>query len=312
MKSFDEFEFSVGLNTEYLPQEYTGEIYHYTSAVGFDSILFKDPCDTVLWASRYDCLNDATEGKVAEEVLQEVSLALRKRNEISEELYQLFSSVKTARTILLHHEVDGELIFSDVECNRFICSFSKNSDSLSMWNYYTKGDKYEGFNVGFYSNDIKEALRCYFNGAEAVFHIYPVIYDPNEQRQLIEEFLLELKVYHNKENEPRISTIISERLVDWGLIFKKDCFKHEEEVRIVVDVAKRETSIPRQYRFHAGYTIPYIELKVEKAILSFVCYGPLHKNSEQKNSQTEIMEEMLALKGYHNAYVTCSKIPIRY
>lgn len=312
MKSLEEFEFMMNLSAKYLPSEYDGEIYHYTSSSGFQSILFGNKWDTILWASRYDCLNDASEGMVAEETLQEVSHDLLKRNEISEELHQLVSAVKTARTILLHRDVDGDLKFTRTECNRYICSFSKNNDSLNMWNYYAKGNKYEGFNIGFYSNIIKETLQRYFSGLEAVFHIYPVIYDPNEQRQLMEGLLLKLQDYYSKENEPRISAIIANRLVDWGLIFKKAYFQHEEEVRIVIDIAKRETYIHPQYRIFAGYTIPYIELKFEKEDLSFVSFGPLHKDNDQKNHQIQIMEEMLAMNGYHGTYVTHSNIPIRY
>lgn len=312
MKDFESFNLLMSLRSDCLPVEYNGDIYHYTSSSGFQSILFGDPFDAILWASRYDCLNDMSEGTVAEEILQLVSADLLKRNEISEEVHKLFSSVKTARTILLHRDVDGGIEFTRPECNRFVCSFSKNNDSLNMWNYYAKGNKYEGFNIGFHSSAIKETMACFFTGIEAAFHIYPVIYELEEQRRLMEGLLLKLRDNYSKTNEPRIRAIIANRLVDWGLIFKKDYFKHEEEIRIVIDIAKKETRILPRYRIYSGYTIPYIELKLEKEDLSFVSFGPLHNNNEQIKYQKEIMKEMLSLHGYHNVLVEHSKIPIRY
>ena len=41
------------------------DIFHYTSPAGFESILFGNKSHIELWASRYDCLNDASEGTVA-------------------------------------------------------------------------------------------------------------------------------------------------------------------------------------------------------------------------------------------------------
>ena len=39
-----------------------------TSPTGFSSIMSGDLEQVTLWASRYDCLNDASEGTVVEEV----------------------------------------------------------------------------------------------------------------------------------------------------------------------------------------------------------------------------------------------------
>lgn len=311
MQAFEEFQFFLEFDNEFLPNEYLGEIYHYTSPDGFQSILFKEN-DPILWASRYDCLNDTSEGKVAEKILQAVSLNLLNQHKISDEAYRLFSSTGAAQNILLCRVNDGELYFSSIACNRFICSFSKNCDSLSMWNYYAKGNKYEGFNVGFDCDSVKETLLSQFGNSYANCHIYPVIYNPEEQRCMVERLLLRLNEYYSEENSPTIREIIADYLVNWNLIFKNAHFKHEEEVRIIIDLAKTETNITTIYRMHEGYMIPYIKLKLEKDDLLSVRFGPLHKNSEQAESQTKIMNEWLSSSGYHNVQITHSDIPVRY
>ena len=312
LSNLDKFKLLMAMDAHYMPSEYDGDMFHYTSPQGFQSILFGDRFDTVLWASRYDCLNDISEGTVAEEILREVSSELFERNEISKELHELYLSIKTARTIPLHREVDGDLKFTRPECNRYICSFSKNNDSLAMWNYYSKGNKYEGFNIGFNSQALKETLSRFFIGIEAVFHIYPVIYEKAEQKRLIERLLLSLTEFYCAENISRIRAIISTRLIDWGLIFKKDYFKHEEEVRIIIDVAKRELQRPIRYRESCGYIVPYIELKLEKEDVSQVNFGPLLRQERQMDNQIAIMKEMLKGNGYTLTHVDYSKIPIRY
>ena len=312
MQTFYEFQFSFAFNNEFVPSEYTGEIYHYTSSSGFQSILFGENHRPILWASRYDCLNDISEGTVAEKVLQEALHDLLTEQKISGEAYHLFSSTKAAHRISVFRRIDDKLSSSDSVYNRFICSFSKNSDSLSMWNYYAKDNKYEGFNIGFDCESIRETLHTQFDNSYANFHIYPVIYDSVEQRRLVEGLVLRLNEYYSEENGPIICELIADRLAVWNLIFKNAHFKHEEEVRIIIDLANDEPNIATTYRINARYIIPYIQLELAKDDLLSVRFGPLHKSIEQAESQEYIMNEWLLSSGYHDVHVSHSNIPIRY
>lgn len=311
MDNLERFNVLMAMSANYLPNEFDGDIYHYTSPQGFQSILFSDKYDVTLWASRYDCLNDTSEGTVAQEMLLETAKELLQNKEINKELYDLFISIKPARTILLHRDVNGDLKTTRVECDRYICSFSKNKDLLAMWNYYSKGSKYEGFNIGFYSKGIKDTLYHSLSSVEAIAHIYPVVYNKEEQKSFIKNMLLKLKDFYSEENIPRIRAIVSTRLLDWSLVFKKDYFQHEEEVRIILDLAKREPKIPVHYRTNAGYIIPYIELKLDQDDVTQVTFGPLQGDKSQMQQQIKVMEEVIA-KRFALASVDCSKIPIRY
>ena len=95
------------------------------------------------------------------------------------------------------------------------------------------------------------------------------------------------------------------------MVFKHEYFQHEEEVRIIVDVAKRERSIPVEYRIASGYIVPYIKLSLDKSVVSYVNFGPLQCGEEQKQHQLEIMEEMMEARGY-SVIVGSSKVPVRY
>ena len=311
LSKLDRFKTLLEMDACYMPSEYGRDIYHYTSSVGFMSILFGNPDNAVLWASRYDCLNDMSEGSVAEEILHEVCDDLLNTGELTQELYHLFSTVKTARTILLPHYEGDALRVTRPECDRYICSFSKNADSLAMWNYYSKGSKYEGFNIGFFPSGIETSLKDFLYNKEAVFHIYPVIYDKAEQKRLVRRLLTQLVEHYAKDQEESIRYIIANRLLDWSLVFKRECFQHEEEVRIIVDVAKREKSIPVEYRIASGYIVPYIKLPLEKSDVSYAIFGPLQCGEDQKQHQIKVMEEMMEAKGY-SVLVEASKVPVRY
>lgn len=307
----DQFKILMAMDISYMPPEYGRDIFHYTSPSGFQSILFGNSEHLTLWASRYDCLNDVSEGKVVLDAYAETCAEMLASGEIDKYLYDLFVRVKPAHTTLLPLHAEDTIKFSRPECHRYVCSFSKNADSLAMWNYYSKGNKYEGFNIGVFPSVLSESLEEMFRDKEAVFHVYPVIYDKAEQKRLIRATLLQLRDHYAKDQETSIRYIIANRLLDWQPIFKSDYFQHEEEVRIIVDLPKQNPPVPIKQRITAGFVIPYIELQIEKTALSFVNFGPLQSLDEQKKQQIRVMEDWLEQSNY-SAIVECSKIPVRY
>lgn len=108
LSKLDEFQILMNMKiTDFMPTEYGMDLFHYTSPVGLNSILFGDSSKVTMWASRYDCLNDFSEGGVVGPVFQEACMELKETGEIDEYLYNLFSKVAPARTILLHY-FDGK------------------------------------------------------------------------------------------------------------------------------------------------------------------------------------------------------------
>ena len=102
------------------------------------------------------------------------------------------------------------------------------------------------------------------------------------------------------------------KLTSWKMLFKQECFSHEQEVRIIVKIVDKYKDIwPIKYRTNVGYIIPYIELPIDKYALKSVTLGPFRGSESQRRLQTEILEKMLASKQY-DAKISISKVPVRY
>lgn len=311
LNKLDQFKTLLSLDANYMPSEYEGEIFHYTSSSALNSILLDNKDYVKLWASRYDCLNDYSEGTVAVDVLLEVCNDLLREGIINNYLYNLFVKVKPAHTVLFLNIKENDIRPSRDKYNRFICSFSKTKDALAMWNYYSKGNKYEGFNIGFNSFSLKSSLKNEYKSKCINFHIYPVIYEREEQKKLIKKTVLKLTENYSEDQESSIRYILSNRLLEWGSIFKHECFKHEEEVRIIIDVSVKEITQEIKYRTYSGLIVPYIEVYLQKTDVFNVMFGPLQCDCFQKEQQKKIMLDMLKTKGF-DLNVDYSKIPVRF
>ena len=117
-------------------------IYHYTSPDAFQKII----TDKRLRFSRFDCLNDYSEGTIVKSLFPECLNSLLKENLISKEFYELAKDTDISNKVLVP---DKEKFFRDAEADAFICCFSEDPDALQMWQYYSKGGNYEGYNIGF-------------------------------------------------------------------------------------------------------------------------------------------------------------------
>ncbi len=222
-----------------LEDNFNGMVYHYTSSFGFRSILFKNENHITLWASRYDCLNDMKEGKSTLAMYQAVCSKMLQEDKLTKELYDFFIFINPSRTIYLPYEKKGHVWGTRLECDHYVCSFSKNNDALTMWNYYSKGQMYEGFNIGFDSMDLKDQL--YFNKPNCTRYVVsPVVYDTHEQESIIRKMLDQLIVSYTKKDEVVIREVVANRLEELSLLFKSPYFKHEEEVRLIVSIPKKQ------------------------------------------------------------------------
>ncbi len=307
----DEFMCRLNISTITSNPTYDGGLYHYTAVKNINSILIDNHEKTVLWASRYDCLNDASEGQIITNVYNKTCKKLKNENKISEELFEVIYTVKPNRTSL----------FIDVENNRFvrcevdtyITSFSKEYDLLAMWNYYSKGNIYDGINLGFDSEAVKRSLINNTPLSGVDIQICPVIYDEEQQMKLIEGLIISLKdKYMGNKDDPYLRYVIAYKLTEWKMLFKSKHFEHEKEVRIITRVGKKFTDeICVKYRESFGYIIPYIELEIDKDSLIQTTFAPMPGDENRKISQYSVMKEILKSTGY-NADIKFSEIPVRY
>lgn len=199
------------------------------------------------------------------------------------------------------------------EYDTYLCSFSQNKDSLPMWNYYSKSQHYEGYNIGFYiENKHAEGLSGY------KFNIAKIIYTDTEKEELIRNLLISIaKKYADEDIKSNNSWLISwltDYINDIILAFKKPCFAHEEEVRMILRVPKRYRSngidrvSKRQYRENNGYIIPYVEYSFEKGMVYEIHIAPLLEPEIAKRN----VYDLLAQRDYSHVRVFLSEIPIRF
>lgn len=310
----DEFTGNLSLNA--IPNNHThnGVIYHYTSLKNIESILFNNQNKAILWSSRYDCLNDVSEGTVLEKRYKESCDELLREGLISDDTHKLFTSIKPSKheTFFIPKK-DGSIKPERLECDIYVTSFSKKYDLLAMWNYYSKGSMYEGVNIGFSATELKTSIESNFPKGKVICEVCSVFYGEDEQKNLIKDVLLEISKKRDlAKNDSLIRATISMKLTSWKLLFKNFHFNHEKEVRLILKVPQKyKNEFNIKYRSYFGMIIPYIEVVFDKNTVSQVTLGPILGDEKQKTLQTNILHEMLSEKGY-SVIEEISSIPIRY
>ena len=239
-------------------------LVHYTSAMGLKGILLEKE----LWFSDYEFMNDKSEGRHIYNVLYD-TLCEFDVNFANEVKKQLFVQDISGMTTDEHFSPSERKIYSKYTRPKdriFICCFSKNSDCLPMWNYYTKNPSSIGYNLVFNSHSLiasiypKEAF--YF-----IPHICDVIYDKKTQYRIMSKILSSYyKLWQeNTTNRYEIIERLTFLIDDIRFLFKNPAFKHEDEIRIILRVSEQNfnTAVEKGYvsvRENAGYFIPYIKL----------------------------------------------------
>ncbi|OUN19221.1 DUF2971 domain-containing protein [Pseudoflavonifractor sp. An85] len=307
-------KFVMKLSMKAIPNNanYSGEIFHYTALKNIESMLLGPKDHIVLWASQFDCLNDFSEGTVVDKIYREVCHKLKNESLISEELFNAIVDVNASPNETFLVRKNGKLRIHRGEYTTYIASFSHSNDLLPMWNYYSKGDMFEGINLGMNAKSIFSNLINDFVEAGVSIEICPVIYTKEDQEKLMREFLLEIAREYDESYNHSVRAIVSMKLTSWKMLFKQKDFQHEQEVRIIVKVANKFRDVlPVKYRTNSGYIIPYIELEIDKTAMESVTLGPFRGTENQRNLQVNVLKQLLASNGYDVAILS-SQVPVRY
>lgn len=277
-------------------------ITHYTSPVGFMGIIESKK----LWATRYDCLNDITERKDVQKIYNLVINDLIKKDSFYEKFKDI--EINGSYNSLYYSELLGFHSKTIENPEVFIISFSKDEDSLSMWNYYTKNDKYNGYALTFEKSDYQ-----YYNCNPSLYiKCSDLIYDDREKYNQLKSLFESIKsIYVDSEDCLRFArSLISNLLFQWGDSFKNSHFQHEEEHRIIIVQDKNERVYEVKTREKDGLIIPYIEFPLDDFLtLTSVTCAPLH-NDELALQLTK--EYLSKNESYKNVIVQSSEVPIRY
>ncbi len=314
------------------PHYYTNTIYHYTSPKGLEGILFKHGHPTFRF-SRFDCLNDKSEGQDVIRIYQECIRHERTKTDIANDYLDLIADLLPAErdyfaVDINNYEQNGKLpstLIASSFIDTYIFSFSEASDDLAMWNYYVKGNRYEGYNIGIQPELMTEFFsnRTFHQGYK--FELQKVIYDTDIKRTLINrliKYTYEKYTSSQKDSTEKtaVRNFISGFLATLRFYFKSEYFKHEQEVRAVITLPKKEIEEAKnqynptiKYRIDNGLMIPFIDFEFDKmqAMVESVTIGPLDMEQSQKEAQCDILRDRLE-NNYSNVNVFCSNAPVRY
>lgn len=236
-------------------------LYHYTKPEKLLSIL---ESGTIRFSNAL-YLNDK------EEVTYSYKLILNLIDEMPDLNPELFSKVKEHFYNKYKNIINGDDNF-DNKYEFYTISFSTDSDNLTLWNNYSKGQNYTGYNIGFCKNDLIADME------KQGFHsVYGSIIYKKEQQITVLKLIFDKwnkkfeKVCQGKKtqkNNDKLFDILFE-LIDIlsviSLFFKNPHFKDEKEYRVIF-INNYNINAFRQTKIFEknGLFIPYIEYKFLK------------------------------------------------
>lgn len=280
-------------------------LYHYTKPEKLLSIL---ESGTIRFSNAL-YLNDK------EEVTYSYKLILNLIDEMPGLNLELFSKVKEHFSNKYKNIINGDDNF-DNKYEFYTISFSTDSDNLTLWNNYSKGQNYTGYNIGFCKNDLIADMEK--QGFHSVYG--SIIYKKEQQITVLKLIFDKWNKKFEKVNQGKKTQKNNDKLFDIlfelidilsviSLFFKNPHFKDEKEYRVIF-INNYNINAFRQTKIFEknGLFIPYIEYKFLKKTVNSVNIGPTLEENIFYTSTCR----MLSNFGYEKKTINRSKIPLRY
>lgn len=287
-------------------------IYHYTSSENITKIVQKEAKGQLIF-TQYDCLNDCNERNEFFEFLYKYCDFKVKDGIFSQEYCDRIKTVKASDIALVTSFGETDCVSCVVkECYTYLCCFSKDPDSLAMWNYYTKSQHYEGYCVGFHPNEFNIINNI---GEKYDISLKEVVYSNSAKEKILDRVLTPWAgIYDESSNEKKDAIIefLNTELQNYQFIFKNRCFEHEKEVRAILripkDFDKNSKISERMYRSSNGYIKPFIKYNVSPNMIYSITLPPLSKDE----IATKNLEDFLVNLGHNNVRIFSSSVPVRF
>ncbi len=278
------------------------EIYHYTSALAFNSII----SNRNFWLTKSEFMNDKSEINYAYNLLIE-------RLEVS--------NLEPSLKIMLKEKIDKSYI-NGLFNNIYVLCFSKNPDSLSLWSYYGKND---GYNIGIdpqfiydLGNDIEniekvmssnESGETSFQEVTKGFRVSivnkrntsfsrgikanSVIYQLKDQISIFDTLIAEISKEFEDINFKQSSLKVDlylDIMVNFIPFMKDSHYQNEEEYRVTIQLhcvenifqsSKEKLKLDgiENYRIFNGALIPYLILNMNKDdYIKSICLSPFNES----------------------------------
>jgi len=294
--------------TDYISDRST-DIYHYTSPGGLASIMDKGK---LRFTDRL-FLNDKSEGTYILQLFREVL------NEQQSTIEKTF--YETAKKNLDETLKDFNSYCMKKKLFIYQCSFSCDSDSLCLWNYYTKGDSIKGYNLHFKAKTLCDGLSLP-SKLENKRTIEPtrgkVVYDKKKQKEIVAQ-IIQIFYDHYKLNQINTSLLtmyLIDKLLYIGIFFKNGCFKIENEYRIALPLYVDDNGNymviddkPSHFERN-GILIPFIDVEFKEESLEGIGLSPTTDIELAAKSIQRVGAKYKCLRDNYN--IVTSMIPVRY
>lgn len=250
------------------PETHLDTIYHYTGIEALTKIL-EEHC---IWATNAFYLNDKREIYHAFDLISEIidSECRRSPNELLEMSKNKWLEVRRPKV--------------------YIASFSQNSDSLSQWRAY--GNSSNTYSIGFNKIDLVSSI----NG---IGEIFDVVYDPEQQRSIIESIILHASEFHIKSLDTNSIPIEQQcrEFIQLLILFlptmKDQGFSEEKESRLIIrEDGVKENCIEIQYRTDNGILKPFVNVDYLKNV-SNLNHIPVSEVIIGPNKEPDLAEDSL-------------------
>lgn len=250
----------------YSTKSYADTFYHYTSAEGLKGILKS----RTLFFTDCQFLNDYNERLQINTELE--YFWLNNKENYDKDFVKLLKDIKVSG----YEDCDYSYMESDRSCEPkeflaryFVFSTSVNYDSLSLWKYYAKGNRYNGYCIGLLMIALSDEWIDRDTGVAIESGM--VIYSSKEKQDIIYSAVEELyDMWCQYKVSDEFNKKIARDFQSWvsitALFFKDECFKDEEEYRIIA-VAPSEKLKSLSFDYN-GYTEKMYDFRIVDGVLT--------------------------------------------
>ncbi|MCE5188264.1 MAG: DUF2971 domain-containing protein [Eubacteriales bacterium] len=247
-------------------------IYHYTSPVGIERILGNN----TIRFSDSAFVNDSSETRYIYEVVLDVIGDHSYQQTLEFDLWETLSHL--AISVLSDEQAKDD---TEPTSLRYLCCFSQNPDSLSLWNYYTKTSTGIGFNIGYSFVGLVNALLSL---DDFDLSTGKIVYKPDEQQSILRAVISSYNDKFKNESDKEAQNIILNELEDClyylAAFIKHPAFFAEEEVRIVLSTPyKAGQKRNAKYYEKSGIMVPYIPVFFDKSAVKAIGVSPVRQSS---------------------------------
>jgi hypothetical protein len=183
--------------------------------------------------------------------------------------------------------------------NICVASFCSGGDLLSQWRGY--GSYGSGFAIGFDTRTLLEP--------RSLFEFKPCLYlNPDDYEGAIHSFISDTINRAISDKEPPIDFI--GRFINFAATLKLDCFKEEDEWRILSHTPLSFEDPQFSFRINKQMLIPYYSLKFGVESIKTLVIGPC-KHPELTEQSIWGLKSKYALEGLKPGKILISNIPYR-